>query len=83
MTIDRRPGSAERSNAGEADPAVGKPLPHESARGHVTGGALYTDDLLGRFPKLLHAMARVKSFSPISIPTLLRTKIISTPSLEI
>src|SRR5437016_5423620 len=30
-------------------------LPHESARGHVTGGALYTDDLFGRFPKLLHA----------------------------
>ncbi len=29
--------------------------PHESARGHVTGAALYTDDLLGRFPRLLHA----------------------------
>jgi len=34
---------------------IGKPLPHESARGHVTGEALYTDDLLGRFPNLLHA----------------------------
>jgi xanthine dehydrogenase large subunit len=34
---------------------VGKPTPHESARGHVTGEALYTDDLLNRFPKLLHA----------------------------
>ena len=34
---------------------AGKPLPHESARGHVTGGALYTDDLLLRFPNLLHA----------------------------
>src|SRR5262245_13491999 len=34
---------------------VGKPLPHESARGHVTGEALYTDDLLSRFPHLLHA----------------------------
>jgi xanthine dehydrogenase large subunit len=34
---------------------AGKPVPHESARGHVTGGALYTDDLLGRFPNLLHA----------------------------
>src|SRR3954467_15345371 len=30
-------------------------LPHESARGHVTGDALYTDDLIGRFSKLLHA----------------------------
>jgi xanthine dehydrogenase large subunit len=34
---------------------AGKPLPHESARGHVTGEALYTDDLLARFPNLLHA----------------------------
>ncbi|HEY3091496.1 MAG TPA: xanthine dehydrogenase molybdopterin binding subunit [Vicinamibacterales bacterium] len=34
---------------------AGKPLPHESARGHVTGGAMYTDDLLLRFPNLLHA----------------------------
>jgi xanthine dehydrogenase large subunit len=34
---------------------AGKPLPHESARGHVTGGAIYTDDLLNRFPNLLHA----------------------------
>ncbi len=29
--------------------------PHESARGHVSGAALYTDDLAGRFPGLLHA----------------------------
>ena len=29
--------------------------PHESARGHVTGEALYTDDLLVRFPGVLHA----------------------------
>ena len=34
---------------------TGQPLPHESARGHVTGEALYTDDLLARFPRLLHA----------------------------
>ena len=34
---------------------AGKPLPHESARGHVTGGAMYTDDLIARFPNLLHA----------------------------
>jgi len=34
---------------------AGKPLPHESAEGHVTGSALYTDDLVGRFPGLLHA----------------------------
>ena len=34
---------------------VGKPVPHESARGHVTGAALYTDDLSPHFPGLLHA----------------------------
>ena len=32
-----------------------KAVPHESALGHVTGEALYTDDLLNRFPQLLHA----------------------------
>jgi len=34
---------------------AGRPEPHESARGHVTGEALYTDDLCYRFPRLLHA----------------------------
>ena len=34
---------------------AGRSLPHESAEGHVTGRALYTDDLTGRFPGLLHA----------------------------
>src|SRR5580704_6337866 len=34
---------------------TGQPLPHESARGHVTGDALYTDDLVLRFPGILHA----------------------------
>jgi xanthine dehydrogenase large subunit len=34
---------------------AGRPIPHESARGHVTGEALYTDDLLDRFPRILHA----------------------------
>jgi xanthine dehydrogenase large subunit len=34
---------------------TGKPVPHESARAHVTGEALYTDDLAGNFPGLLHA----------------------------
>ncbi|HEY3824848.1 MAG TPA: xanthine dehydrogenase molybdopterin binding subunit [Bryobacteraceae bacterium] len=34
---------------------VGLPLSHESARGHVTGEALYTDDLVLQFPGILHA----------------------------
>ena len=34
---------------------TGTPVPHESAAGHVTGEALYTDDLVNRFPAALHA----------------------------
>ena len=32
-----------------------KRLPHESADAHVTGAALYTDELIARFPGTLHA----------------------------
>jgi xanthine dehydrogenase large subunit len=35
--------------------ATGKAVPHESAEGHVSGAALYTDDLCLRYPGLLHA----------------------------
>lgn len=34
---------------------AGTPVPHESARGHVTGDARYVDDLCGRLSGLLHA----------------------------
>jgi len=34
---------------------AGQSVPHESARAHVTGEALYTDDLVGRFAHVLHA----------------------------
>ncbi|MBV9770098.1 MAG: xanthine dehydrogenase molybdopterin binding subunit, partial [Bryobacterales bacterium] len=34
---------------------AGHAVPHESAREHVTGEALYTDDLVRRFPGVLHA----------------------------
>ncbi|MER6475081.1 xanthine dehydrogenase molybdopterin binding subunit [Streptomyces filamentosus] len=37
------------------DPAVGVPMPHESAYQHVTGTALYTDDLVHRTKDVLHA----------------------------
>jgi len=33
----------------------GQSTPHESARDHVTGGAIYTEDLLPRYPETLHA----------------------------
>jgi xanthine dehydrogenase large subunit len=35
--------------------SIGTHVRHESAREHVTGSALYTEDLAGRFPGLLHA----------------------------
>jgi xanthine dehydrogenase large subunit len=34
---------------------VGQPVPHESAEAHVTGRALYVDDLCERYSNLLHA----------------------------
>ncbi|MGI8946543.1 MAG: xanthine dehydrogenase molybdopterin binding subunit [Ornithinimicrobium sp.] len=37
------------------NPKVGLEISHESAPLHVTGAALYTDDLLGRYPGALHA----------------------------
>ena len=36
-------------------PSVGVAIPHESAALHVTGKALYTDDLVGRTKDVLHA----------------------------
>ncbi|HYO38297.1 MAG TPA: molybdopterin cofactor-binding domain-containing protein, partial [Nocardioidaceae bacterium] len=38
-----------------ANPVVGLAVPHESAALHVTGEALYTDDLVGRTKDVLHA----------------------------
>ncbi|RNI24435.1 xanthine dehydrogenase molybdopterin binding subunit [Flexivirga caeni] len=38
-----------------ANPVVGESMPHEAARLHVTGTALYTDDLVGRTHAVLHA----------------------------
>ncbi|PTA67203.1 xanthine dehydrogenase molybdopterin binding subunit [Deinococcus arcticus] len=55
-----------------ASPPVGAPIPHESAAAHVTGQALYTDDLGVRLGGLLHAWpvqaphahARILSLDP-------------------
>ena len=56
----------------------GKALPHESADAHVTGAALYTDDLIARFPGTLHAW-------PVLAPHAhaLLTHIDLAPALEI
>ncbi len=42
---------SERPDVGE----IGKAIPHESAALHVTGQALYTDDLVARTKDVLHA----------------------------
>ena len=39
----------------------GTPFPHESARGHVTGEALYVDDLCGRYPESSSRVAGVRA----------------------
>src|SRR6185369_17098682 len=44
-----------RGGAMNARRVVGQSVPHESAAGHVSGAALYTDDLVNRLPNALHA----------------------------
>jgi xanthine dehydrogenase large subunit len=56
---------------------AGKPLPHESARGHVTGGAMYTDDLVARFPNLLHAWPVTAPHAHARV-----TRLAAAPALE-
>jgi xanthine dehydrogenase large subunit len=59
--------------------SVGKAIQHESADAHVTGAALYTDDLCGRLTGLLHAWpvtsphahARVLRISTNGVPNVL------------
>jgi len=64
--------------SGADDRVVGRPLRHESAALHVTGAALYTDDLVLRTKDVLHA-------HPVQVPhahariTALRTE----PALQV
>ena len=56
LAVSKRPGREVLRGSAGAMTSVGRAVPHESARGHVTGAALYTDDLLGRVSRtLLHA----------------------------
>jgi xanthine dehydrogenase large subunit len=57
---------------------AGRPLSHESAEAHVTGAALYTDDLIAQFPNLLHAW-------PVAAPhaRALILRLNSEPALEV
>ena len=62
---------------------VAQSLPHESAEAHVTGAALYTGDLVARFPNLLHAWpvmaphahARVLSIDTSAVDAIVLTAI--------
>ena len=56
---------------------VGRPVPHESAHGHVTGDALYTDDLCGRFRDLLHAWPVCAPHAHARV-----TELVTDPALE-
>ena len=60
---------------------VGKPVPHESARGHVTGEALYTDDLVSRFPNLLHAWPVLAPHAHALVKTLDVSPALSQPGV--
>ena len=46
---------SQRPEVASESMEVGKSIPHESAALHVTGRALYTDDLVGRTKDCLHA----------------------------
>ncbi|MFD1213641.1 xanthine dehydrogenase molybdopterin binding subunit [Arthrobacter sp. GCM10027362] len=60
------------------NPVVGVPVPHESATLHVTGTALYTDDLVVRNQDVLHAW-------PVQAPHAHArvTSLDSTPALQL
>ena len=47
--------AADATAGQEGGPSIRNDVAHESAHAHVTGEALYTDDLLARYPGLLHA----------------------------
>jgi xanthine dehydrogenase large subunit len=68
MSLSERPANA----------IVGQPEPHESADLHVTGHALYTDDLGNRYANLLHAWPLQSTQTHAQI-----TKLEVAPALEV
>ena len=61
-----------------AHSVVGQEMPHESAALHVTGAALYTDDLIGRTRDVLHAYPLQAPYAHAHV-TSLRTE----PALDV
>ncbi len=60
---------------------VGQPLPHESAALHVTGHALYTDDLVGRTKDVLHAHPVASPHAHARVVTLDPTPALAVPGV--
>jgi xanthine dehydrogenase large subunit len=59
----------------------GQPAAHESAHAHVTGEALYTDDLTGRFPQLLHAWPVMAEHAHAQVTALDATPALAEPGV--
>ncbi|HEY1515523.1 MAG TPA: xanthine dehydrogenase molybdopterin binding subunit [Solirubrobacteraceae bacterium] len=62
-------------------PAVGIAVPHESAVLHVTGAALYTDDLIYRTKDLLHAHPVQTSYAHARITSLNTEPALAVPGV--
>jgi xanthine dehydrogenase large subunit len=62
-------------------PAVGIAVPHESAVLHVTGAALYTDDLIYRTKDVLHAHPVQTSYAHARITTLNTEPALAVPGV--
>jgi xanthine dehydrogenase large subunit len=62
-------------------PAVGVAVPHESAVLHVTGAALYTDDLIYRTKDVLHAYPVQTSYAHARITTLNTEPALTVPGV--
>ena len=62
-------------------PAVGIAVPHESAVLHVTGAALYTDDLIYRTKDVLHAYPVQTSHAHARITTLKTEPALAVPGV--
>jgi xanthine dehydrogenase large subunit len=63
------------------NPAVGLAVPHESAVLHVTGTALYTDDLIYRTKDVLHAYPVQTTYAHAQITTLNTEPALAVPGV--
>jgi xanthine dehydrogenase large subunit len=69
---------SQRPDVGAEQLAVGQAIPHEAAALHVTGQALYTDDLVARTKDVLHAWPVQSAHAKAAI-----TKLDVAPAYEV